>query len=71
MTIAIGESGTEKEYWEKRLSERWGLHGVGHISFGLPYNQWLYRLRRRIFLRQLDCLALNPGDVDVLDVGLD
>jgi SAM-dependent methyltransferase len=58
-----------RAYWEKRLSEKWGLHGVGHISYGKPYNEWLYRVRRRVFLRQVGKLPLNLQNVSVLDVG--
>ncbi len=58
-----------KAYWEERLSEKWGLHGVGHISFGLPYNQWLYRVRRRVFRQNLRTLSVDLQKARVLDVG--
>jgi 2-polyprenyl-3-methyl-5-hydroxy-6-metoxy-1,4-benzoquinol methylase len=63
------EERTAKEYWETRLSERWGLHGVGHISFGLPYNEWLYRVRKQVFLRQIQPLSWDFKALAVLDVG--
>lgn len=58
-----------REYWQKRLAEKWGLHGVGCVSYGRPYNRWLYRLRRQIFLRVVRSLPLIFPDVAVLDVG--
>lgn len=58
-----------KDYWERRLTENWGLQGVGHISFGLPYNQWLYRVRRQVFRRHLGTLGLNCRTAKVLDIG--
>jgi SAM-dependent methyltransferase len=58
-----------KDYWEKRLTEKWGLQGVGHTSFGLPYNQWLYRVRRHVFRRHLSALGLNCRTTKVLDIG--
>ena len=58
-----------KDYWENRLTERWGLQGVGHISFGLPYNQWLYRMRRKVFRRHLVSVQMSWLEANVLDVG--
>lgn len=58
-----------KDYWERRLTEKWGLQGVGHISFGLPYNQWLYRVRRQVFRRHLGTLGLNCRTAKALDIG--
>jgi SAM-dependent methyltransferase len=58
-----------REYWEKRLSEKWGLHGVGHLSYGRAYNGWLYRVRKQVFLRQLRPLRPQLASADVLDVG--
>jgi 2-polyprenyl-3-methyl-5-hydroxy-6-metoxy-1,4-benzoquinol methylase len=56
-------------YWESRLRQNWGLHGVGHISYGVPYNRWLYRVRRNIFRREMDRLRADWKSSDVLDVG--
>ena len=58
-----------KEYWEKRLSEKWNLHGVGHICYGQPFNEWAYRARKRVFMRQVCALPLNFPEARVLDVG--
>jgi SAM-dependent methyltransferase len=64
-----GKAIASREYWENRLSEKWGLHGVGHISYGKPYNEWLYRVRRRVLLRELDRLPLDLRASTVLDIG--
>ncbi len=69
MTTATDKRFSPREYWEKRLSEKWGLHGVGHISYGRPYNKWLYRVRRRVFLRQLRQLPVQLSESSVLDIG--
>jgi SAM-dependent methyltransferase len=58
-----------REYWESRLASKWGLHGVGHISYGKPYNEWLYRVRKQVFLRQVNRLSINLSEANVLDVG--
>ena len=65
----IENSNAVKTYWENRLSKKWGLHGVGHISYGRPYNEWLYRVRRRIFLRNLKLLPVRLHEANVLDIG--
>jgi len=28
-----------KGYWEERLKQNWGLHGVGHVGYGKHYNE--------------------------------
>jgi len=57
------------EYWEKRLRAISGLHGVGYLGLGTYYNNWLYRVRRRVFLRHVRFLADNWTKVNVLDIG--
>lgn len=58
-----------RAYWEERLERNEGLRGVGHIVLGLPFNRWMYRVRRNVFnrtvRRRLD--GFPPGAV--LDVG--
>jgi len=61
--------GSAANYWEKRLSEKWGLHGVGHVSYGRAYNKYLYHVRRGVFLRHTGCLPIRFRDATVLDVG--
>lgn len=58
-----------REYWEKRLTDNWGLHGAGFLSYGRYYNKWLYRVRRRVFQRIVRSLDLNPEGANVLDIG--
>lgn len=40
-------------YWSNRLAEDGGLEAVGWQGLGAAYNGWLYRQRRRVFLRAL------------------
>jgi len=58
-----------REYWETRLRQHWDLHGVGFAGYGLSYNQWLYRVRRRVFLSCVRALPLDLPQSKVLDVG--
>ena len=56
-----------REYWQRRLGERFNLRGVGHIAFSEAYNEWLYR-------RKGDCLegalaGIDLRNASVLDVG--
>ncbi len=58
-----------RAYWEQRLSESFGLHGVGYAPLGLSYNRWLYRIRRRVFRRMVRRFLGDRAAVRVLDVG--
>lgn len=57
------------KYWEKRLAENWDLQGVGYIGLGKPYNRWLYRIQKRMFLRHAQPLAAASAKARVLDIG--
>jgi SAM-dependent methyltransferase len=58
-----------KQYWEHRLEANPGLQGVGFLRLGRHYNDWLYRVRRDVFLRWARSLGIDLSRVDVLDVG--
>ena len=58
-----------RDYWETRLRDHWDLHGVGFAGYGLRYNQWLYRVRRRVFLSHVRALPLDLSRSTILDVG--
>lgn len=58
-----------RDYWERRLSERYSLDGVGWIGLGKRFNEWMYRVRRRVFLRTVAPLAPHAARLRVLDVG--
>lgn len=56
-----------KQYWERRLTERFSLRGVGHIRLTENYNNCLYRRKRACIS---SCLAgTNLKGLDVLDIG--
>lgn len=57
-----------RQYWNARLGERYGLHGVGYLGLSLSYNRWMYRLRRAVFRSTVRAVRLRP-DARVLDVG--
>lgn len=58
-----------REFWENRLTVNFDLTGVGHS--GLPYavNDWMYRARRRVLLRELAALGFAPSVQSVIEVG--
>jgi hypothetical protein len=58
-----------KAYWETRLANTFALQGVGYRNLGQGYNEWLYRVRRNIFLRAVKSMPLNWSEAHVLDVG--
>ncbi|HME11381.1 MAG TPA: class I SAM-dependent methyltransferase [Candidatus Acidoferrum sp.] len=68
-SLAMGAPGSPAEYWEQRLTKLGGLDGVGFIGFGLAYNEWMYRVRKRIFLKHIRSVAFDPSTAQVLDVG--
>jgi SAM-dependent methyltransferase len=58
-----------KQYWEDRLSDNLSLTGVGYSLLGTHYNEWLYRLRKKVFRRQLNVFHARLSSADVLDIG--
>jgi SAM-dependent methyltransferase len=58
-----------RDYWEDRLSRHYTLEGVGYLGLAEPYNAWMYRVRRRVFLREARRLFPEPKGLRVLDVG--
>jgi len=59
----------QKDYWEERLAKTPGLSGVGFLGLGKNYNDWLYRIKRAVFLRTMRTTGLDFGASKVLDVG--
>jgi SAM-dependent methyltransferase len=74
-TSARAESGAEqpefdpRAYWEERLGGTFSLGGVGWFGLGEGFNRWMYRLRRRVFLRTARRVAPDLRGARVLDVG--
>ena len=58
-----------KEYWEAHLAKNWNLEGVGYAGYGMPFNKWLYKVRKFVFNRHMRSLNLRIGELKVLDVG--
>lgn len=58
-----------KDYWESRLAEQCGLHGVGFLGLGRYYNAWLCKVRGKVFRRMMKPAQLDFHSVTVLDVG--
>ena len=56
-------------YWEERLGENMSLSGVGYGGMGQSFNQWLYRVRRRVFGRVISLLDINVQESKVIDIG--
>jgi len=56
-------------YWEKRLQKSFGLQGVGLIGMGKFYNNWLYRIRRSVFLKKVSEFRDDFSNSKALDVG--
>ena len=56
-------------YWEERLRANFDWKGVGFTSLGRNYNRWMYRLRRKVFLRAVHSIPLKWETARVLDIG--
>ncbi len=59
----------QRAYWNARFRLHWGPAGVSSIPFGRYFNEWRYRVRRRVFRRIVRGLALPTDSLSVLDVG--
>jgi SAM-dependent methyltransferase len=65
-----------RQYWEARLREHYSLAGVGYLRLGRRYNEWMYRIRGKVFDRVLAGIGNGESEVgnrwrgaEVLDVG--
>jgi 2-polyprenyl-3-methyl-5-hydroxy-6-metoxy-1,4-benzoquinol methylase len=58
-----------QEYWNSRLAQQFSLEGVGWLGMSEPFNRWMYKVRRRVFLREVRRVLGERRDITVLDVG--
>lgn len=58
-----------RDYWEDRLKEGLDLHRVGYLGLGRYYNDWLYKIRRKVFDLRMKSLGLDFRVLNVLDIG--
>jgi SAM-dependent methyltransferase len=58
-----------KAFWENRLRGDFTLYGVGFRGIGRPYNEWLYRVRSRVFRRLVKKIEPSLHSARVLDIG--
>ena len=58
-----------RTYWEDRHYRNYGPESVGYAGLGVPFNNWMYRVRRRVVERQLRKAAIDLSECDVLDIG--
>jgi SAM-dependent methyltransferase len=58
-----------QKYWEDRLQKSFGLHGVGFVGMGRYYNNWLYKIRRRVFINYIKKNGGNFSKSIALDIG--
>lgn len=57
------------EHWDNRHRTLPPFVAVGYGRLGVPFNRWMYRLRRGVFLRTLRPLVGRDRELSVLDVG--
>ncbi len=55
-------------YWNERHDRTSGLHGVGYLGLG-GLNEWMYRVRKRVFRRVVKSTGVDVKGARILDVG--
>ena len=60
---------SSRDYWEDRLKENFGLHGTGFQGLGKRYNEYMYKVRKRVFQNLMNKLDMDFATVNVLDIG--
>ncbi len=58
-----------KDYWEKRLSDKFNLSRVGTLGFSKYYNKFLYKAKIRALKKALLSQRINIQDKTVCDIG--
>lgn len=58
-----------RAFWEKRHTNRYGPESVGYMGLGVPYNEWMYRVRGRVVRRQMRRAGIDLSSREVLDIG--
>lgn len=56
-------------YWENRLSKISGLEGVGFKKLGKSFNKWAYKVRKQVFVREVNKLKISFPTLKILDIG--
>jgi SAM-dependent methyltransferase len=64
-----GKGFDARDYWEARLRTSFDLSGVGYRRLGKRYNEWMYRVRARVFSRLARSLPVDWLTARVLEVG--
>ena len=57
------------DYWEKRLTKKKGLEGVGYTRLGSYFNKWAYKVRRHVFEKLVKENKIAVEKSRVLDIG--
>jgi SAM-dependent methyltransferase len=65
----LTEKFSARDYWQSRLSQSYSLQGVGYQRLGRSFNQWMYKVRARVFARVASRLGVDWSRARVLDVG--
>jgi SAM-dependent methyltransferase len=60
---------SSRDYWEDRLKENFGLHGTGFQGLGKRYNEYMYKVRKRVFLHLMKKFDMDFATINVLDIG--
>lgn len=56
-------------YWEERHSKNLGPETVGYAGLGVPYNEWMYKIRRAVTTEKIRAAGINVAKSSILDIG--
>jgi SAM-dependent methyltransferase len=58
-----------RSYWDSRHAKRYGPESVGYAGLGVPFNEWMYRVRGNVVAREIRRAHIDLSSRDVLDIG--
>ena len=58
-----------KDYWEERLSGDYSFRGVGDITLGVNYNNYIYKLRTYVINRLIRKSRIDIAGKRMIDIG--
>jgi SAM-dependent methyltransferase len=58
-----------RAYWDARHAKSYGPESVGYAGLGIPFNVWMYRVRRHVVARAVRESRIELSECHVFDIG--
>lgn len=68
-SIKLSDKFEQSKYWQKRVISNSDISVVGHHSFSIYYNSYIYRRRLNTLSSFISSLEVDPLEYNILDVG--